>query len=734
MSEDRLAFLTAELKRHNELYYQKAAPEISDREYDLLLRELIELEAEFPLFADPNSPTKNVGGAPLDAFQQVAHLEKMASLDNAFTESELTDFYTRLQKGLNTPGSAVPVTVEAKIDGVAIAIIYRDGKLERAATRGDGTHGDDITQNVRTIKTVPEKLPAGAPALVELRGEIFMTNAGFAKLNESRDEAGLPAFVNPRNATAGSLKQLDSKETAKRPLDIVIHGAALSEAPTMSAFYDQLEQLSLPRATLFYPCPTLEDALAAVREIDTKRHDLPYETDGAVIKLDDRAAQKQLGSTSKAPRWAIAFKYPPEEKPTRLHKISIQVGRTGVLTPVAELDPVFVSGTTVSRATLHNEDEISRKDVREGDTVLIQKAGEIIPAVVRVLKEHRPEGTTPFDLFAHVDGKCPSCDGPISKEEGFVAWRCTNFECPAQAVSKIKQFASRKALDIDAIGSVVAETVVSRDLAKTPLDLFSIPIDVLDTLNLGTDEKPRKLGDKNAHKIRQTLERARTESPLHRWIYALGIPHIGESSAREIARLHEDLYAVAESEILKKITQVATLETKQREISPRNRSNPPANDTEKLERQKTYDALKSEIAGINTSLAEFHITPDVGPVAAASILTFFQSEAGQRTLTRLKELGVQAKSDSFAPAGQAPPPGAEDSPIAGKTFVITGTLSQSRDHFKDRILAAGGKVSGSISKKTDYLLAGEKAGSKLTKAESLGVTVLDEPAFEALFA
>ena len=587
MSEDRIAFLTAELKRHNELYYQKAEPEISDREYDLLLRELIELEEEFPLFAAPDSPTKKVGGAPLDAFEQVAHLAKMASLDNAFTEGELKDFYTRLQKGLKTPGADIPMTVEAKIDGVAVAIIYRDGALERAATRGDGTHGDDITQNVRTIKSVPKKLPSGAPELVELRGEIFMTNAGFAKLNESRDEAGLPAFVNPRNATAGSLKQLDSKETAKRPLDIVIHGAALSEAATMSAFYDQLETLGLPRATLFYRCKNLDEVLDAVREIDTKRHDLPYETDGAVIKLDDRAAQEQLGSTSKAPRWAIAFKYPPEEKPTKLHTISIQVGRTGVLTPVAELDPVFVSGTTVSRATLHNEDEIARKDVREGDTVLIQKAGEIIPAVVRVLKEHRPEGSVPFDLFAHVSGKCPSCDGPISKEDGFVAWRCTNFECPAQAVSKIKQFASRKALDIDAIGSVVAETVVSRALAKTPLDLFSIPIDVLDTLNLGTDEKPRKLGDKNAKKIRETLERARTESPLNRWIYALGIPHIGESSAREIARLHQDLYAVADSEILPKIAKVADLEAEQRQISPRNRSNPPANDAEKARAPKT---------------------------------------------------------------------------------------------------------------------------------------------------
>jgi DNA ligase (NAD+) len=727
-----IARLSAEIDHHNQLYYQDAAPEITDREYDLLLRQLIELEAAHPELARPDSPTKRVGGAPLEHFTQVRHLQAMMSLDNAFTEGELADFYRRLQKGLGE--TDLTVTVEPKIDGVAVSLVYRDGKLERAATRGDGETGDDITENVKTIRSVPLALPADlAPPLIEFRGEIFMPNEGFAKMNTERDEAGLPAFVNPRNATAGSLKQLDSREVAKRPLDLIVHGfGALEglEVPTMSAFFDLIPQLGFRRPALIRRVTTLEETLQAIRDLDVERHELPFETDGAVVKLDNRAAQARLGSTSKAPRWAIAFKYPPEEKATELKAITIQVGRTGVLTPVAELEPVFVSGTTVSRATLHNEDEIRRKDVRVGDTVVIMKAGEIIPAVVRVVMEKRLPEAQPFDLFAHVAGKCPSCGGPIVKEEGFVAWRCVNFECPAQAVSKIKQFCSRKALDIEAAGNVVAEALVDKGFARTPLDLFELKEESLGALNLGTEEEPRRYGEKNAAKMIEALERAKS-APLHKWLFALGIRQVGESSALELARLHETLADIPGSEVLQLVVDAARLETEQKEISPRNKANPPADETEKATRQARFDALKEEIAGKKTRIAEFGVTPDVGPVAAASVIEFVTSEAGQKTLARIAALGIAPKSTNFAPVPKSAAP-TGDQPLAGTTWVITGTLSQPREHFAERIQDAGGKVSGSISKNTTYLLAGESAGSKLTKAQTLGTTILDEAAFHAL--
>ncbi|MEM9482009.1 MAG: NAD-dependent DNA ligase LigA [Verrucomicrobiota bacterium] len=727
-ASDRARELRTEIERHNRLYYEQAAPEISDREFDLLLRSLIDLEAEFPSVATPDSPTARVGGAPLDHFETVQHLQPMMSLDNAFNESELGDFYKRLQKGLGE--DKVPVTIEPKIDGVAVSLVYRDGILERAATRGDGTSGDDITQNVKTIDSVPLKLGGNAPALIELRGEIYMPNEGFAKLNQERDEAGLPAYVNPRNTAAGSLKLLDPKEVAKRPLDLIVHGFGVlegAEVESMSAFYQLLPTFGVLRAEHFYERDTLEGTVEAIREIDQKRHDLAYETDGAVVKLDSRELQAQLGSTSKAPRWAIAFKYPPEEKATLLKAITIQVGRTGTLTPVAELEPVFVSGTTVSRATLHNEDEIQRKDVRVGDTVVVQKAGEIIPAVLRVVMSERPEGTEPFHLFRHVGGKCPDCEGKIQKEEGFVAWRCMDKNCPAKVVNKIKQFTSRKALDIESIGSVVAEAVVARNLAQSPLDLFEIPEETLGVLNLGTDDKPRKFGEKNAAKTVEALERAKT-APLNKWIFALGIPQIGESAALELARLHQDFQAIAASPILESIRAIATLEAEQRHVSPRNKDNPPKDEAEKAERQTRYDQLKNEIAERRESVAEYEVASEVGPVAATSILAFFQSEAGEKTLERLSQLGINPSNDVYAPT----PPKVDDAnaPFAGTTWVITGTLSQPRDHFKALIQQHGGKVAGSVSKNTTYLLAGEKAGSKMAKAEQLGVEVVDEAAFQ----
>jgi DNA ligase (NAD+) len=701
--EPRIRQLRTELERHNRLYYLEATPEISDAEYDKLYRELEELEAKHPEFADPNSPTQRVGGAPLEGFQQVRHLVPMLSIDDVFelkppdepspdfvAEKELIDFYKRLQKGLGR--ESVAVTIEPKIDGVAVSLVYRDGQLSYAATRGDGTTGDDVTNNVRTIRSIPLSLPASAPALLEVRGEIFMPNEAFAEMNAERDEAGLPTFANPRNATAGTLKQLDPRVAASRPLAFLAHGLGAYDGEpleTEDRFHELLARLGIPHNQPILHADTLDGVLDAVRQLDQHRHELSYGTDGAVIKVLNRAEREKLGFTSRAPRGAAAYKFLPEQKETLLHAITVQVGRTGVLTPVAELEPVLVSGTTVSRATLHNEEEIQRKDVRIGDTVIIEKAGEIIPAVVKVLTEKRPPNAAPFSLFDHVGGKCPSCGGPIAKEEGFVAWRCGNFECPAQAVSKIKQFASRKALDIEGVGEIVAEALVSRDICRTPLDLFTLTEETLANLNLGTDTEPRRFGEKNAAKVIAALERAKAK-PLDRWLYAMGIRQVGESAAKELSRLHESLPEIARSPILAELLQDTRADAKKK----------------------------------NPALQPYAITGDVGPAVAESLYAFFTSDAGAHVLQRLSELGLDPRSTNYAP--KAAEVDLSALPLAGKTFVLTGTLSIERDEMKRLLEAKGAKVSGSISAKTHYLVSGEGGGSKRDKAEKLGVPIIDE--------
>ncbi len=737
--EERIHQLRSDLEHHNRLYYTDAAPEISDAEYDKLYRELEDLEKKHPEFDDPNSPTKRVGGEPLDSFKQVRHLVRMLSIDDVFElkdaevpEAELIDFYRRLQKNLGR--EAVAVTVEPKIDGVAVSLVYRDGALSYAATRGDGTTGDDITNNVRTIRSIPLSLTGNFPPLLEVRGEIYMPNEAFAAMNAERDEAGLPTFVNPRNASAGALKQLDPKLVAKRPLAFLAHGLGAYEGPALESeadFHHLLDAMGIPRNQPVRIANTLDELLKAVREIDVERHDLGYGTDGAVVKVLDRAERDKLGYTSRAPRWAAAYKFLPEQKETLLKDITIQVGRTGVLTPVAELEPVFVSGTTVSRATLHNEEEIQRKDVRIGDTVVIEKAGEIIPAVVRVVPERRPADSKPFSLLDHIGGKCPSCGGPVSKEEGFVAWRCTNFECPAQAVSKIRQFTSRKALDIEAVGGIVAEALVNRGLCRTPLDLFTLTAGTLTTLNLGTDEEPRRLGEKNAGKVIEALERAR-DKPLDRWLFAMGIRQVGESAAKELARLHGSLRDLAHiaggtvecSPILRAIHASATKEAEAKRISPANKDNPPANEEEKKERKTAHAVLKAEAAELKRSIAGYKVSADVGQVVAESVLAFFESDGGKHVLERMAELGINPKSENYLPK----PAEADlsEMPLAGKTFVITGTLSMDRDAMKRYLESKGAKVSGSISANTDYLLSGEGGGSKRDKAEKLGVRVIGE--------
>ncbi len=696
--KEEMARLAREIERHNRLYYEEADPEISDAEYDRLYRELERLEAEHPEWADPNSPTRRVGGGVLSGFEQREHTVPMLSIDDQFSEGELAEFYARLQKGLGR--QQVPVTIEPKIDGVAVALHYREGQFEYAVTRGDGSVGDVITENVRTIRRVPLRLAEGAPAWLEVRGEIFLPKQAFAEMNLARDEAGLPAFKNPRNAAAGTLKLLDSREVAKRPLDFLAHGYGRIEgfAPqSTQEWVAEMERLGLPLNGPLWQASSLEDLLEAVRELDRVRHGLPFETDGAVIKVVDFAARAALGSTSRAPRWAAAFKYPPEQKETVLRAITIQVGRTGTLTPVAELDPVLVSGTTVRRATLHNQDEIDRKDVRIGDTVLIEKAGEIIPAVVKVILEKRPPDTRPFHLLEAIGGKCPACGGEVTREEGFVAWKCRNPACPAKAANRLKQMVARKALDIEGVGSIVAEKLVERGLVGEPLDLFDVPEERLALLNLGSESEPRLLGAKNAAKIVEALERAKS-LPLHRWLFALGIPQVGEAAAKELARLHADLHAVASSPILRVL----------RTLLPG-------------QRKDDYPEL-----------APYGIASEVGPAVAASVLDCFESDRGRALLQGLEALGIHPRSANYRP--EAPPQNADGPGVGGKTFVITGTLSAPREDIKARIEAAGGKVSGSVSKSTHFLVAGEGGGSKREKAEALGIAVLSEADLESLLA
>jgi DNA ligase (NAD+) len=712
--EQRVMELRQQLEHHNRLYYSKATPEISDAEYDRLFRELEELERQHPELHDADSPTLRVGGEPIEGFEKVRHLVPMLSIDDVFeltpealekspgtrAEKELIEFYQRVRKGLGHDD--VAVTIEPKIDGVAVSLVYRNGKLDYAATRGDGSTGDVITHNVRTIRSIPMELARtktpSIPPLLEVRGEIFMPNEAFAAMNAERDEAGLPTFANPRNATAGTLKQLDPKVVAKRPLAFLAHGIGAYEGPALETehdFHSLLDALGIPRNQPVIDAHDLESTLEAVGRINTLRHEIDYGTDGAVVKVLKRSEREKLGFTSRAPRWAAAYKFIPEQKETTLTAVTIQVGRTGVLTPVAELKPVLISGSTVSRATLHNQDEITKKDIRIGDTVLIEKAGEIIPAVVRVIRHH--DHSKPFSLFDHVHGRCPSCGGPISQEEGFVAWRCTNFQCPAQAVTRISHFSSRKALDIEGVGETVAEALVRHDHCKTPLDLFELDENTLANLNLGTDEAPRRFGEKNAAKVISALENAKNK-PLHRWIYAMGIRHVGESAAKELSRLHADLNELADSPILRELL-----------ADTRN------------------DAKKK-----NEKLTAYAITGDVGPAVAQSMVEFFGSDAGRFALKRLGKLEINPKSGNFLPI--AAKADTSKMPLAGLTFVITGTLSIDRDAMKAFIEEKGGKVSGSVSAKTSYLVAGEGAGSKRDKAESLGVNIISEDELQELIA
>jgi DNA ligase (NAD+) len=708
----RIAQLRDEIKGHDRRYYEEAAPTISDREYDRLYKELADLETKFPDLVTPDSPTQQVGGKPLQAFAQIQHRVPMLSLDNTYSEDEVANFYKRITRLL--PNEKIPVAIEPKVDGVAVSVMYEDGRLKYAATRGDGLVGDDITQNIKTIRSVPQQLRGTAPKIFEVRGEAYLDKAGFKKLNKEREAAGLPLFANPRNAAAGSLKHLDPKVAAQRPLGMVFYGTGATEGVDVdlhSKIFQLFKRLGLPTHENWWLADSVEKILDAIRNLDRIRHDFAYETDGAVIKVDALVQRERLGFTAKSPRWAIAYKYAAQRVETKLLDIKVQVGRTGILTPVAVLEPVFVSGSTVARATLHNEDEIKRKDIRIGDTVVIEKAGEVIPAVVEVVKSKRPRNAKPFDFLKHIHGKCPVCGGEVRRDTEFVAWRCENLRCPAQATRRLEFFAARGALDIESVGGIVADKLVERGLVREPLDLFELKVEQLAKLNLGTDEAPRIFGEKNASKAIQAIERAKT-FPLSRWLYALAIPDVGKTTATDLARFHETIEGVANSKLLRDV--LAYHESKGDKQAAKEIA-------ERLIKSGFAEPSKSKIdkkAGIVT---------EVGPVVAQSVLDFFASAPGKKILQRMKQLGICPKSEKVSAKRMA------ELPLAGKTFVLTGTLpSMTREEASAKIEALGGQVSSSVSKKTDYVLAGVEAGSKLEKAKDLGVRVIDEAAFRKM--
>jgi len=710
----RMTQLREEIREHDRRYYEAAAPIISDREYDRLYKELVELEAGFPQLVSPDSPTQRVGGKPLEAFSQITHRVPMLSLDNTYSEEEVANFYARIMRLL--PNEKIPVVIEPKVDGVAVSLLYENRRLRHAATRGDGSVGDDITRNIKTIRSIPEQLRDAAPKVFEVRGEVYMDKRGFEKLNEERRKAGLPLFANPRNAAAGSLKHLDPSIVAKRPLGIVFYGTGAVEDVALekhSELFSLLKKLGLPHSERWWRADSVGGILNAIRELDHVRSQFGYQTDGAVVKVDAFEQRERLGFTAKSPRWAIAYKYEAERVETRLLDIIIQVGRTGILTPVAVLEPVLVSGTTVARATLHNEDEIKRKDIRIGDTVVIEKAGEVIPAVVEVVKSKRPRGTASFDFFKHLHGKCPVCGRPVRRDPHFVAWRCENIQCPAQTTRRVEFFAARAALDIESVGGIVADKLVECGLVREPLDLFELKVEQLAELNLGTHEAPRVFGKKNATKAIHAIERART-LPFSRWLFALAIPDVGKTTATQLARFHDNIDEVADSQLLRDV-----LEYHERR-------------KQKQDGKEIAERLtKAGFAKRSKSKAEkkHGIVTEVGPVVARSVLDFFASATGRKILHRLKQLEIQPKSERVSAKKST------EFPLAGKTFVLTGALpSMTREEATDEIEALGGRVSSSVSKKTDYVLAGAEPGSKFDKAKQLGIRILDEAEFRQMLA
>ena len=656
----RAAELRELLERYNYRYHALDDPEVPDAEYDRLMLELRALETQFPQLLVPDSPTMRVGAAPIAAFGTVKHRVAMLSLDNAFSEEEVGDFDRRIHERLAQTG-AIRYSAEPKLDGLAISARYENGGFVQGATRGDGETGEDITQNLRTIKALPLRLRgAEVPRVIEVRGEVFMPFAGFKRFNEEAAARGEKIFINPRNAAAGSLRQLDPRMTAARPLDLFIYGVGVIEGGELPPHHS--ETLKELRRFGFKICPqskvveSIDGCLEYYREMAAARSALPYQIDGVVYKVDDVKLQRKLGFISRAPRWAIAHKFPAEEALTVVRGIEFQVGRTGALTPVARLEPAFVGGVTVSNATLHNMDELIRKDVRVGDTVVIRRAGDVIPEVVRVLPERRADGAQLVTL----PSVCPVCGSPVVREGDQAVARCSGGRrCAAQRKGEIQHFASRRAMDIQGLGDKLVEQLVDCDWIKTPADLFSLQAEQLATLE--------RMGEKSAQKLSSAIENAK-HTTLPRFLYALGIRDVGEATALALAQNFPELGDLRRA-----------------------------------------------------SEEEIQRVPDVGPVVAKQVAAYFSDADNAAMVNRLLAAGMSWPQPSPASASSAQ---------RDKTFVLTGTLnSLTREEATEAIVQRGGKVSGSVSKKTHYVVAGAEAGSKLKKAEQLGVPILDEAAF-----
>lgn len=660
--------LKAEIERHNRLYYVEAAPEITDIEFDAMLGELAHLEEQHPELRTADSPTQRVGGAPLPGFETVLHRVPMLSIDNSYKPEDLRAFDERVRKGLE--GEKPTYVVELKIDGVAMSLRYEDGVLVRAATRGDGERGDNVTNNVRTIRSVPLRLLGSPPPVLEVRGEVYMCNAELERLNVERVKQGEEPYRNPRNTTAGTLKLLDPKQVAKRRLNLFAYDIVPGDGVDLRSHHQTLQQLKSYGFSVnshFERCDSIDEVLYVCNQWQTRRYTLDYETDGMVVKVDSVAQRDRLGKTSKSPRWVIAYKFPAEVARTRLEGITVQVGKSGALTPVAELAPVKLAGTIVKRASLYNFEDLAKKDLRVGDLVEVQKAGEIIPQVIRAVLEERPAEAVTF-----WDGSeplcCPSCGSHAHKDPDGVFWRCLNAACPAQLSERLAHFASRKAMDIDGMGPALIDQLVTKGLVSSPADLYALKLDQLQALE--------RMGEKSALNIVNAIASSK-ERPLSRLLYALGIRHVGEHTAEILAEHFRDVDAL----------------------------------------------LAADPAG----LIALH---EIGPVVGASVHDFLHDERNIDLLDRLRAAGVNMTETSAV--GDDLPGGDQ---LAGKSFVVTGTLERhSRDEIHAKIKRFGGKVAGSVSKKTDYLVAGSEAGSKLTKAQELGITILSEADFEALLA
>ena len=672
-AKKRIDFLRAEIDRHDRLYYVEARPVIGDRDYDLLYEELLRLERDYPEFYSETSPTQRVSGEPISGFAQVRHEPPMQSLDKTHSKSELADFDAMVRREVE----GFTYSVEPKIDGVSMSLRYEGRQLVRAATRGNGQVGDDVTSNVKTIRAVPLRLPESAPEVLEVRGEVYMTRDGFVQLNRREEEAGREPFANPRNAAAGSLKQLNPKEAASRPLDIVIYNAGgmgcegfKTHAEMIAAF----RSWGFPVSPWSRTCATMEEVFAAIDELETRRHTFRFEIDGAVIKLNERNLYATLGATAHGPRWARAYKYAPERAETVLESITVQVGRTGVLTPVAELRPVELAGSTIARATLHNADQIARQDIRIGDHVWLVKAGDVIPAIESTIPEKRTGAEKVFEM----PSACPVCGGKVERLAEEVALRCVNPACPAQLRRRVEHFASRNALNIRALGETAVDALVGQGWIADPLDLFTLTKERLATLEIAG----RRFG-KNAESVVDALGAARA-LPLARWLFATGIPGIGETVAADIAAAHGRLADLADSPVLKNVIENDALKGKARKILP----------------------IKVE--------------------AAKAVLNFFAGEYGQRYLARLAELGIDPKSGPQKVV-------ATEGPLVGAGCVLTGTLSRPRGEYAERIRLAGGIVQSAVTSKTRYLIAGANTGAaKTSKARELGTEVIDEAQLLAL--